>query len=435
MYFGIVSTPASSPSRNGSHRTRAALEEVGIRLTLEELANIPIFSFYSLSGNTCFPDPHKIYLYLGYPCFWFVSIMLFARNRARIHWELWTCRFAFLFLLYTELSLFWDKAQTHFTYVISITGVCTFLYFNYLIDRFTLNDVTRLLVWTLGLELIASIVLVFVLPRYGIDPGVFDPDNRGAWEGLFAQKNVLGACSAFAVAVAAGLRPKCFADRAWRCVLLVTGLICVAGSQSRESWIAVGLIVAATVFVQILRELEPRSRLPLVLGVFPLFFALGALVYLNLDTFLHMIGRTRTASGRTAIWEGSWLLFSRRPWLGYGTAGLWNTKYAWDVQARVGWAVTSSHNNYLEVLLCYGIIGFIVYIPIIGSSVLYIVRALLSYDLRDLQVLIYVMIVIFTISMAIAYIMYSPSFGMILLLFFVSHLEQVERSGFMRIKT
>jgi len=41
---------------------------------------------------------------------------------------------------------------------------------------------------------------------------------------------------------------------------------------------------------------------------------------------------------------------------------------------RVGWDVTSAHNNYLDLLLCYGIVGFIVYMPIILASLLYMLR-------------------------------------------------------------
>jgi len=100
---------------------------------------------------------------------------------------------------------------------------------------------------------------------------------------------------------------------------------------------------------------------------------------------------------------------------------------------RAGWDVTSAHNNYLDLLLCYGIVGFIVYMPIILASLLYMLRALLNYDLRNLQVLIYVMVVILVISFSQSIALMTPGIGFVLLIYGVSRLEQVERSGFMRL--
>jgi O-antigen ligase len=87
----------------------------------------------------------------------------------------------------------------------------------------------------------------------------------------------------------------------------------------------------------------------------------------------------------------------------------------------------------LEVLLDYGIVGFIIYLPIILWSFLYMLRALLNYDLRNLQVLIYVMIVILVLSFSQSIIMMTPGLGFVLLIYGVCRLEQVERSGFMRL--
>jgi len=162
---------------------------------------------------------------------------------------------------------------------------------------------------------------------------------------------------------------------------------------------------------------------------------IGILSYIYSDDILRLLGRTKTASGRTEIWDGCILLIQRHPWLGYGTYGVWNTPRAWDVIVRVNWLVSSSHNNYLEILLSYGIIGLLLYLPIILSSFLYIFRALLNYDLRGLEVSIYVVIAILVLSMAVPLIMYSPSVGLVLLLYVVSRLEQVERSGFMSVRT
>jgi hypothetical protein len=61
------------------------------------------------------------------------------------------------------------------------------------------------------------------------------------------------------------------------------------------------------------------------------------------------------------------------------------------------------------------------------------VRAILSYSLPELEVVIYCMIVIMVESFAAPIIMFTPALGMILILYCGSHLERVERSGFMRL--
>jgi O-antigen ligase len=411
---------------------RLRVDEIGVRVTAEELLNMPLFIYLAVNG--LFLTTSHIVYQVTQSLFWLGPTLAFFRNRCRIHWELWTCRFAFIFLVWVLASVTWGTSPFNVTWVPSVTAICTFLYYSYLIDRFSLNDFTRMMVWAFGILLVASLVAAILVPSIGIGNEADDPGNGGAWRGVFVQKNQLGIACAMGVAVALGLNPKSDIDRMWRWLLVIASLICVRGSQSREAWIAIGLQLVFLFFMLLLRSLDQGSRLPVLLGGLLFFFSLSAIIYLNLDAALALIGRTRDATGRTEIWNNSLLLIRKRPWLGYGTFGVWKTPVAWDIVVRAGWNVTSSHNNYIELLIGYGIIGLCLYLPIIGSSLLYMFRALLSYDLRYLQVPIYVMIGILVTSMAAPLILYSPAVGMILLLYCVSHLEKVERSGFMRLR-
>jgi O-antigen ligase len=272
------------------------------------------------------------------------------------------------------------------------------------------------------------------LPAIGKDHSSKDANNIGSWQGVFAQKNTLGAACALAVAVALGLKPRTHVDRAWRWGLLGAALLCSYKSQSRESWIAIILLFLLLGFFKFIGWFTQESRLPIATMSAVIFFGLAGLLYYNLDAALALIGRTRTLTGRTEIWDATMLLVMRRPWFGYGTYGVWGTNTAYDAQVRVGgWHVTSSHNDYLEIILSYGIIGFLIYIPIILSAFLYMIRAVLSYDLPEHEVLIYSMIAILVVSFAAPIIMFNPALGMVVILYCASHLERVERSGFMRL--
>jgi O-antigen ligase len=361
------------------------------------------------------------------------TALLFILNRARIHWEFRTIRSSFLFLCITVASPLWGNIGYRNALVPIATSVCMFLFACFIVDRLSLADFSRMLVWSLTILLAASVIVAVFLPRYGIDSGRLDPDNAGAWQGVFAQKNMLGSSVAVAAAAALGLRPLNSIDRLWRWTLFILVAICTVMSQSRETWLTIACLLVFSFLMRILRSLEPRSRLPVIVFAFSALLLVVVLVSLNLDAVLHLLNRNRTASGRTDIWLSSWSLFLKHKWLGYGIYGLWHTREAWSVVVRAGWDVTSAHNNYLEVLLDYGIVGFIIYLPIILWSFLYMLRALLNYDLRNLQVLIYVMIVILVLSFSQSIIMMTPGLGFVLLIYGVCRLEQVERSGFMRL--
>ena len=414
---------------------RTAHGSIGLHLTVEEVLNILPFMFMSMNGALPFTGhASRLALDAGLGFYWLLTVVNFFRNRAKIHWELWTTRYAAIFLFYTLLSVIWSHQRMGTLYLPFITSICTFLYCSYLIDRFTLADFTRMLVIGYTFMLVASIFVATLLPRFGIDDGSSDPNNRGAWQGICSQKNGLGLISALAIAAALSLKPKSHLDHAWRWLLLSSALVCAFKSESREAWIAISLQFLLFIIVRFIQDLQPRSRLPILFSIVMASILLLLAVYYNLDALLALIGRNRTASGRTDLWEASFLLIQRRPWLGYGLYGVFGTNIAWDISVRAGWMVTSSHNNYVEVLLSYGIIGLLLYLPIPLSSLLYMVRALFSYSLPEIEILLYIMIVILLVSLTSPIVLYTPAIGLILLLYAVSHLERVERSGFMRIR-
>jgi exopolysaccharide production protein ExoQ len=430
--------PSAAPfgaSRQTITRT-VSRDSIGTKLTGEEIVCSLLFGFLAFNGIPPMPaltGGSRLAIDIFDSMFCLGTALLFILNRARIHWEFRTIRSSFLFLCITVASPLWGNISYRDALVPIATSVGMFLYACFIADRLSLADLSRMLVWSLTILLAASIVVSVFLPRYGIDSGELDPSNAGAWQGVFAQKNTLGTAVAIATAAALGLKPHDSLDRVWRWSLFVLIAICAVKSQSRETWVAIAFLLVFSIMMRTLRTLEPRSRLPIIVFAISAIVLAGVLVYLNLDAVLHLMGRDRTATGRTEIWAASWGVFLKRPWFGYGLYGLWHTRDAWDVVVRVGWDVTSSHNNYLEVLLSYGIVGFIIYLPIILFSLLYMLRALLNYDLRNLEVLIYVMVVILVFSFSQSIIMMTPSIGFVLLIYCVSRLEQVERSGFMRL--
>ena len=179
-----------------------------------------------------------------------------------------------------------------------------------------------------------------LVPGIGIDHGS-NLNNAGAWQGVFSQKNQLGIATALSVAVALGFRATGRLDEIWRWCLISEALVCAAKSQSREAWISIALEVGAFLFLRCLEKMRLRARLPaLMLGML-VFACVMVFAYLTVIHAPGVVGRSSTASGRTAIWRDSLLLIGRRPWFGYGTYGVWKTPIAWEVVVREGWDVTT----------------------------------------------------------------------------------------------
>lgn len=84
-------------------------ETIGV-LEREALLILPILMYYALNG--IFFVPPELSKAIEIPVttsFFCGSVLLFVLNRARVHWELWTCRFAFLFFSYVIASASWGS--------------------------------------------------------------------------------------------------------------------------------------------------------------------------------------------------------------------------------------------------------------------------------------------------------------------------------------
>lgn len=409
-------------------------------LTVEEFLNIPIIMLFSFNGYLPFISSsgagkgHASWVrHLSEIAFLAVTGFFFFRNHARIHWELWTTRLAALYIAWALLSTTWSTLPFTGSIAISLVELFTFFYFNYLLDRFTISEFIRICVWAFTILMFASIVFAILLPSHGLDAGLSNPHDKGSWQGVFEQKNMLGLSAAISVALTLGLRPASSIDRIWRWALFLSAMVCALGSKSRESWVAIFFIFLLAMVLRLFERMDQKSRLPLFL-IFSFTTALLVVIaYQELDAILALFGRDRTLTGRTEIWSSTILLIRRHPWLGYGSYAVWGTPLATDVVVRTGWNVTSSHNNYLETVLAFGLIGLAIYMPIPISSFLFMFRAVMSYSIVEYRPLIYIIAVLLVMSFAIALITCSPGIGLISLLYCVANLERVERSGIMRL--
>jgi O-antigen ligase len=436
----MPSSRLSSATLSGAFRTSAGrLDAILAKKapTLSGAMNLFFLCLLSMNGlwNVVPGTYLQLTSHISVGIFWFCMVIAFFRIHGRIPWHLWTCRFAFIFLCWILLSMTWSIQPLSTTYSPAVSSICIFFYYCYVMDQFSPAEFKTMLFRMFTLMFAFSILMVIFLPGHGKEILLIgtNPDNVGAWKGAFRQKNELGLNCAVAFGLCLGYSPKGHLERFWRAGLMVVTLFLSYKSQSRESWVAIALVIFLAAIIKPLRRYNQRSRLPTLVAVFFVVVIVAALVYLNLDAVLSLLGRDRTLTGRSGLWEWSLMDARRHPWIGYGLYGFWQTGLAYDVVVRAGWQVTSSHNSYLDVVISYGLIGLALYLPVPLMAVIFSFRAIMSYSLETFEMFIYMLAAVMVMSVAAAYLTYVVGIAYLLVLYTVSNLEKVERSGFMRL--
>ena len=210
--------------------------------------------------------------------------------------------------------------------------------------------------------------------------GVKPPSDLGV-EGIYPQKNVLGAAMLAAVPI---LLFKIVDGPANRWSVVRLGALGALGaafgllvlSQSKTS-LGLAFLVPLAVF-----GLYVAARLcrvaPAVLLAFGLTFLLAIWFVLtevagwSLDTISIALFNDTTFTGRTYIWEFIGKQIAQRPIFGYGFNSFWGIGYdSPSFREAPGFIVSllQSHNGYMDVRLETGVLGFAILLVLIVVAI------------------------------------------------------------------
>lgn len=122
---------------------------------------------------------------------------------------------------------------------------------------------------------------------------------------------------------------------------------------------------------------------------------------LRIDQFVNSLGNISTGErggdlGRLAMIEFGWKKFLEKPLLGYGA---WNYAYLSGISSS---SYVYSHNNYIEMLVNFGVIGTSVYY----YSYFYVVKKSLKYKLNNLVLSLLLTLIITDIAFVSYYTYY-----------------------------
>ncbi|MDH3680435.1 MAG: O-antigen ligase family protein [Acidimicrobiia bacterium] len=261
----------------------------------------------------------------------------------------------YIFAAMTAASLFWS-ADPGETMNGAIVFIAVTLYASYLVIRFSLDQIIRLLAVMFTLSAVINLAFIVAFPQYGIDVD-------GQLTGVFGQKNALGYIAALAVPT------LIIAGRAWSggrlifypSILIHVGLL--IGSESKTMLVATAVPTISIFFYQAFRA---RRTLPgaVLLGlvgssVFTLAFATA-----NIGLLAQWLDKDVTLTGRIPLWESLLSVAWERPLLGHGYRATFGGFFSpiHEVWIQNQWNPSHAHNALLQISLEIGLIGAAVYL-------------------------------------------------------------------------
>ncbi len=222
----------------------------------------------------------------------------------------------------------------------------------YLGSRYTVTEVTEILLISFYTMCAFTLIYRIAAPRY-----VIDVSHGNALRGMTLHKNGFGEIMAlFFLQLLLWVPQKKWRFIRFASIPLSFGLLLL--SRSSTSLIVTVLVASIIPTLRVLK-LPFRQRWPAVLltGVFSASVVAGLIQLI--DPLLGVIGKDTTLTGRFIIWKLVLISISRRPLLGYGFDVYWQglKGESLEVIAGAGWLVPSAHNGYLQAALDIGYVG------------------------------------------------------------------------------
>lgn len=218
-----------------------------------------------------------------------------------------------------------------------------------------LEQLIAVVFWALLLAAGLTLVSELLVPSQLGEPG---------WRGGFPHKNIMGSAMALLVVTACCL----FLAGRWRLISFAAiglGLFLLAKSSSAAAVLSLAVTLGPLPFVY--AYLRSRTSSLIFIGAAFVAAAVGGLaLYVSMiamgldpiDIVLGAVGKDRTLTGRTMLWDMAEEAIENRPLLGFGYKAYWTDLPA-EMQvllATVG-GVFHFHNNYLDVAVAFGFIG------------------------------------------------------------------------------
>jgi O-antigen ligase len=267
----------------------------------------------------------------------------------------------------------------------------------YLVIRFPLPDLLRILLYKFASLAAASYVLIVFAPVRGrVDWG------GGAWSGVYAEKNGLGAEAVLALIIIIALWPATTKARLLALVGAAPFAVLLAGSSSATAYAAcfgAFLIVAVVLICR-----SPKTSNAMRFGIVGVVVvaALSIVVFgVTPDAILGLLGRSSSLTGRTNFWPYLQQAVASRPLLGFGYDAFFGSEIGSQFLASFvfeqagGWYPFHAHNSFLQIALDAGYVGValfaVVYVKALFQAVRYCFGEPQTYTVWPMAILLFLL--------------------------------------------
>lgn len=264
-----------------------------------------------------------------------------------------------IFLLYIPLNVMLAyQPSVTLQYSIKLVGIT--LFSMYIANKLTIQEWLKALMIFFGLLAIASLGAVVLFPGIGKET---DPFHYGNWKGILETKNTFGTISVlgftlFMVSMKWNNKYK----KIKLCFVFLYGLF-ILNSVSKTALVIAALLIVLIIIRNILRKMLKISPYLFLSSITFLILITGFvsfLMYNNFASILTSLGRDATLSGRTVIYDYAIQMIKERLFFGYGYGGFWNNdQFRYTISNIINLTIYSSHSGILDLLLDFGVIGFL----------------------------------------------------------------------------
>lgn len=276
------------------------------------------------------------------------------------------------FLGFCLLSLLWtgDREATWFA-VLFYAGMA------FLACLLVENMSGRLFVRSMSMGAILIVVLSVVAVWVG-HPNALGPSGAlTVVQGLYGNRNIMAYVMVIGIAALLADRYESVWGRIFKWVAVLVAVVVMYFVHSGTGTIAAVVVVGLALTGTLARRVPPRRRRWTGTAVLSAVAFGVLLAVVNAQRIVSLLGKDQTFSGRTPLWQGIIEVWSEAELWGYGWGSVW--AYAWfeidDSPVRdrinmfVGHPLNHGHNGVLDVLVQVGVIGTVIYVAIMATSV------------------------------------------------------------------